>query len=191
MRRLLSILLLLARDRVHLLAAALSETGFIVRPSGFEVLARHGNSTLYNVKTSQDFYISGDVQLLDLHGTRHEQGYAFGKLGGEAALANYDALLSALLDTHSIVGKLEKAVLELLVDWQWRSTLSKQVPPEMAEELSGFAEGCRAVLPQHSSFCEHVAGRMITLANMPGDVGDILYVLLDELPRAVGEVTHV
>ena len=81
--------------------------------------------------------ISVDVQLLDLHGTRHDQGYAFGKLGGKAALANYDALLGALLDTRSVAGKLEKAALELLVDWQWRSTLSKQVPPEMAEELAG------------------------------------------------------
>ena len=123
---------------IHLLlTAALSETGHVLKPTGFERLASAGNSTLYAVKAGTA-YTSGDVQLLDLHGSRHEQGYAFGKLGGRAALENYDALLGALLNTKSILGKLEKAALEVVVDWQWRSTLSKQVPAEMAEELAGF-----------------------------------------------------
>ena len=168
------------------LMAALSETGFIVKPSSFMRVSTHGNSSLYAVKTAHDDYVSGDVQLLDLHGTRHEQGYAFGKLGGKAALSNYNALLGSLIDTKSIAGRLEKAALEVVIDWQWRSTLSKQVPTEMVDELVGFAEGCKVALPLHiGSFCERVAGRMQTLANLPGDVDDIVFVLIDELPRSV------
>jgi hypothetical protein len=166
--------------------AALSETGRIVTPTNYGRLASEGNSTLYAVKTaSPTDYVSGDVQLLDLHGTRHEQGYAYGKLGGSAALHNYNALLGSLIDTKSLLGKLEQAALEVVVDWQWKSALSKQVPSEMAEELAGFAEGCKAALPLHKSFCERGAGRFQTLANLPGDLSDIIFVLLDELPHAV------
>ena len=115
------------------LGLAWAATGFVVGISHYEPVASVGNSTLYAIKTNRSNYVSGDVQLLDLHGSRREQGFAFGKLGGKAALSNYDSLLGALLDTKTVKGKLEKAVVELVLDWQWKSTLSKQVPSEMME----------------------------------------------------------
>ena len=168
------------------LGLAWAATGFVVGISHYEPVASVGNSTLYAIKTNRSNYVSGDVQLLDLHGSRREQGFAFGKLGGKAALSNYDSLLGALLDTKTVKGKLEKAVVELVLDWQWKSTLSKQVPSEMMEEFAGFAEGCKVIMPfLHARFCEHSAGRMQVLANLPGDLDDLLYVLLDELPHDV------
>ena len=167
-------------------AAILSSVpGYIVEPDRFDIVGTYKQSTLYNIVTANTTYTSGAPQLLDLHGTRYEQGFASGKLGGDAARENYDSLLDALLDTSTLAGKLEKAALEVVIDWQWSSTLSKAVPFNMVEELNGFADGCMSARPLDGQFCQHLVGRTQVLANAPGDVADVVYVLLDELPKAV------
>ena len=165
--------------------AAATPTGYIVEPTGFTAVGTHGQSTMYNIETNGSEYTSGAVQLLDLHGTRYEQGMAFGNLGGDAARENYNSLLSSLIDTDTPVGKLEVKVLEVLLDWQWTSVLSKAVPADMEDELRGFADGCKEVRPDDGHFCENAVGRMEVLGNAPGDVADIIYVLMDELPNEV------
>lgn len=168
-----------------LLSCAMLGAQRIVVPSGYKVVDTEGRSALYEVQTSNGVYTSGPVQLLDLHGTRSEQGFAFGRMGGRAALENYEALTGALIDTKSVVGKLEVAALEVILDWQWTHVLSKQVPSTMSDEIAGFGQGCKKAMPQKGHFCEHGAGRIVLLGNMPGTVSDIVYVLLDELPKPV------
>ena len=162
----------------------------IVVPSGFTKVDSEGSSALYEIKAEGE-YSSGPAMLLDLHGTRSEQGYAFGRLGGAAARDNYLSLIGALINATTLAGKAEVAALELVVDWQWSSVLSKQLPAEMAEELAGFAQGCAKKLPLHTAFCQAAAGRVTLLANLPGDVSDIAFVLLDELPHAVTVAAEV
>jgi len=158
----------------------------IVTPSAFKQVDVEGASKLYEVVTNTSDYASGPVMLLDLHGSRSEQGFAFGRMGAQAALENYDSLIGALIDVKTLRGKAERAALELVIDWQWKSVLSQQVPAAMADELDGFAKGCTAALgSSHARFCEHASSRIILLANMPGDVSDIVFVLLDELPLSV------
>ena len=152
----------------------------IVDPSGYTRVASIGNSTLYHINTSTVEYVSGAVALLDLHGTRNEQGFAFGNLLASESKANYDALIGALK-----LNKIEKAAVELIVDWQWASALSKQVPARFADELAGFADGCSQALPSEARWCSKAAGRLQVLANLPGDVKDIVFVLLDELDPTV------
>lgn len=157
--------------------------GHVAEVESFEVLGTSGSSSLYAIHLAPDVeYSSGPVELLDLHGSRREQGNAFGVLGGKATKENYDALIGSLIDTKTAAGLLEKAALEAILDWQWHSFLSKELSrTNLAEELEGFAEGCATALPLASHFCKHAAGRMQVLANLPGDLSDVIYVLLAEL----------
>jgi hypothetical protein len=161
--------------------------GHVSEVASFEVLGKSGSSALYAVHlAAADEYSSGPVQLLDLHGSRREQGEAFGVLGGKATKENYDALIGSLIDTKTPTGLLEKTALEAILDWQWSAFLSKDVAgTHLADELSGFAEGCASALPLGAHFCKHAAGRMQVLANLPGDISDVVYVLLAELHGVV------
>lgn len=170
------------------LLAALGATAAgstIVVPSNFTKFDSEGSSAAYTIDTPGDVYVSGPAVLLDLHGTRLEQGYAAGRMGGEAAHANYRALLGALLGPASPRSALEQAALEVVLDWQWAAVLSVQVPQGLADEARGFAQGCAAARPRDGAWCKAAWGRIQVLANLPGDLQDIRYVLLDELPRRV------
>ena len=133
--------------------------GRVVDVASYEKLGVSGSSALYAVHAASDEYVSGPVQLLDLHGSRHDQGYAIGELGSVAAKANYDALLATMIDTKTAKGILEKLALEKILDWQWSSFLSHAVAgTPIAEELAGFVEGCYAALPAwDKGFCKHAA----------------------------------
>ena len=151
----------------------------IVTPTDYTLVSTHGNSSLYTIEGAQ--YATAPPMLLDLHGSRAEQGEAYGSLLGAAAKENYDALVAMLLKTTTVIGVAERSALEALLDWQWSDFLSKQVPAEYMEEFDGFATGCKSALGVlHGSWCEHAMGRLQCLANFPGDVKDILFVLADE-----------
>ena len=86
--------------------------GHVAEVASFEVLGTSGSSSLYAIHLAPDMeYSSGSVELLDLHGSRREQGNAFGVLGGKATKENYDALIGSLIDTKTAAGLLEKAAL--------------------------------------------------------------------------------
>jgi hypothetical protein len=154
----------------------------IVKADSYKVLGSHGNSTLYSIETSPpNAYASGNALLLDLHGSRFVQGVAFGVLQGEASKENYDFLIHTLLTNPSVVGKVEQDALEDLIDHQWNNFLSRQLPNRFIEELNGFAQGCVAALgSKRKPFCDNAMGRVQVLANLPGDIKDVEYVLLDE-----------
>jgi hypothetical protein len=154
----------------------------IVKAGSYTVIGSYGNSTLYAIETlPPNAYASGNAYLLDLHGTRFEQGEAFGVLQGKASEENYDFLIHTLLKNPSVVGKVEQDALETLIDHQWNNWLSRQLPNRFIEELNGFAQGCvQALGTQEKAFCDNAMGRVQVLANLPGDINDVEYILLDE-----------
>ncbi len=164
-----------------LLALSSSPPWRIVDVVGYDRIDTEGNSSLYNVRLPDaTSYSSGPVKLLDLHGTRYEQGYATGRMVGKDTLGSYNALLDTLIKPGP-VGALERAALEVVMDWQWSHALGKALPAEMVEEFRGFGAGCAASMPSRTRWCERVPGRLQVLANLPGDLPDLMYILLDEL----------
>lgn len=168
------------------LGAAATATN-IVTPSSFDKFDAEGSSAAYKITTAGNVYASGPTVLIDLHGTRQEQGFAFGRMGGKTAKLNYQALLGALLGKRTPKTALEQAALEVVLDWQWKSVLSVQVPANLMEEAGGFGLGCAKATPADARWCAAAWGRMQVLANLPGDLADVEYVLLDELPKAVAQ----
>ena len=177
--RLIPAVFLFTTPVVFLSEAATPPSATIVTPTGFTAAGTHGTSTLYTVEGTN--YKTAPPVLLDLHGSRFEQGEAYGALLGAAAKFNYHALVSLLLKTTTVIGIAEQSAVEALLDWQWSKFLSKQVPEVYLTEFDGFASGCKSALgPVHDSWCTHAMGRLQVLANMPGDIKDFEYVLLDE-----------
>lgn len=60
---------------------------------------------------------------------------------------------------------------------QWSDYLSKDLPQEYLDELSGLDAGGIAIGVADVGL---MSSRGITLANLPGDVEDIVFVLIDE-----------
>jgi hypothetical protein len=61
------------------------------------------------------------------------------------------------------------------------------VPSEFLEEMSGFAYGCQQAMPMEYNWCEKALGRIILLANAPGSVKDVVFVLIDEVLKIKGK----
>ena len=150
-------------------------------PTNFTMLQKgHYNGTLYSIELPDDVqYESGAAFLLDLRGSRYQQGYDYGLLAGLAAEQNYNALVNALLKTGGIPGATERFALETLVDNQWDKWLSKQVPDEYIQEIAGFDAGAKIAGASISG--KKLMGRVHTLANLPGTIADIKYIFADEL----------
>ena len=54
----------------------------IVTPTDYTLVSTHGNSSLYTIDGAK--YATAPPMLLDLHGSRSEQGEAYGALLGAA-----------------------------------------------------------------------------------------------------------
>jgi hypothetical protein len=86
-------------------------------------------------------------------------------------------LLADKILGHSALAPLLKDALWAFTDWQWREYLSVQVPTSFMQEISGFGAGAALA---GSSDGAAVLGRATTLANFPGSITDLVYVLADE-----------
>ena len=88
--------------------------------------------------------------------------------------------------------KIAQTVLEFLVDYQWSHFLSKQVPNSYMTEMKGFGDGASTVGVKHG---DKLMSRVVVLANMPGSLSDIKYVIADELKphdkQIVEDMLHV
>lgn len=115
--------------------------------------------------------------ILDVGGSRYAMGYDMGFLTGSMIAENYQSLLSSLLGNGTFTPE-EQGVLELFLDWQWESFLSVQTPTDYLTELLGVHDGASAV---NVSQADTFLTRGIVLANFPGTITDLLYVLADEL----------
>jgi hypothetical protein len=118
------------------------------------------------------------IYVLNLHGnTPYDQGYDGGVLFGKQIAENYQSLFDSLLGG---AGKFEEPLQELtemFLDWQWNEYLSKDVPEQYMDELRGLTDGGIA---SDAGDVGILSSRGITLANLPGDVQDIIFVLIDE-----------
>lgn len=126
-------------------------------------------------------YATNPIFVLNLHGdSGYKQGFDSGFLFGAQHLENYQSLFDALFSVLP-KGHLEpklQALVEEFMDWQWNSFLSKDVPQEYMDELKGATDGGKAA--GVSGDVGVALSRGITLANLPGDVQDIVFVLIDE-----------
>jgi hypothetical protein len=76
--------------------------------------------------------------------------------------------------------------VNIFIDWQWNSFLSKQLPDDYKQELSGLTAGGHAAGLKVDVGV--LAGRGITFANLPGTLSNFKYILKDELAHpALGE----
>lgn len=120
------------------------------------------------------------IYVLSLHGTKpYDQGYDAATLFGKQIADNYQNLFDGLFKDMSRLEPKLQPVVEAFLDWQWTSYLSKEVPQEYIDELAGLSAGGIAA-GVTSVDVGKASSWGITLANMPGDVEDIIYVLLDE-----------
>lgn len=90
-----------------------------------------------------------------------------------------DALFAKILGTGPLSG-LAKDALNVFMDWQWKDYLSKAVEvqaPWLMEEIQGFADGAAAVGVSDGGL---LLSRATVLANFPGTLTDLIYVLADE-----------
>lgn len=134
-------------------------------------------SSLYQLDTTGSVYAYAPYVLNLTAGTSFDQGYDAGYLMGGEFISNYNSLMIALLGDEWW----EPAVAEIIsrfLDWQWNSYLSVELPEEYKEELRGLSAGGKA-----AGFDQDIgalAGWGVTLANLPGSLENIVYVLADE-----------
>lgn len=119
------------------------------------------------------------IYVVSLYGdTPYEQGYDAGVLVGQQFADNYHNLLSGLFGPYPKLEPTLTKLTEEFLDWQWTDYLSKEVPQEYMDELSGLAAGSLATFGVVDG--DKMVSRGIVLANLPGDGADIIYVLMDE-----------
>jgi hypothetical protein len=101
---------------------------------GFNLLKTVGNCSLYQVVASQSDYTYAPL-LLDLYGSRHDQGYGYGFLLADRIDYTYRVFITALLGDKWWVQPAADLVFEA-VDWQWDEYLSQQVPADFMLEVN-------------------------------------------------------
>eukprot|EP00050_Salpingoeca_kvevrii_P017702 m.67473 g.67473 ORF g.67473 m.67473 type:complete len:503 (-) comp7682_c0_seq2:947-2455(-) len=145
-------------------------------PSGYKVFRQSNRSTLYTATLSSDAVYGTPVYVADLHGSRYEMGYDYGKMLAHELSEVYDVFLKSLIGSEWYEPEVA-ALVGAALDWQWRDFLSAQVPSEYLEELQGLqAGGAAAGVHNVGKMIE----RVIVLANAPGDLKDFIFVLLRE-----------
>mmetsp|Transcript_19427 Transcript_19427/g.27920 ORF Transcript_19427/g.27920 Transcript_19427/m.27920 type:complete len:498 (+) Transcript_19427:40-1533(+) len=129
------------------------------------------------------------IYVLSLHGsTSRSQGYDAGLLFGKQFAENYNNLLSGLFGDYPKLEPTLVSLTEAFLDWQWSDYLCKQVPQEYMDELDGLRAGGEEV---GVSDLDKMTSRGITLANLPGDGSDIIFVLLDEFKSSRGASLNI
>merc|ERR1712137_105510 len=148
--------------------------------TSYNFMAKSNNSTLYNVTLSNDPY-EYPIYFVDLWGDRETMGKDYGILLGTQIVDCYNVFFDNLFKAAGVprylVPVLEKAI-GLLLDWQWDDWLSIQVTPELMQELDGIEEGGNSIGIQG---LKSLITRTITLANLPSDMEDLVYIFEDEL----------
>jgi hypothetical protein len=165
-------------------AFAISPGSDIQVPQGSTLVATGPKgSSLYQLKTEGSVYEDAPYLINLTAKTSYEQGYDAGFLLGKMFVENYNNLMVSMLGNEwwePAVTKLISVVLE----WQWNDYLKKQVPQEYLDELLGMTAGGRAAGIEHDVGA--IAGWGITLANMPGSLENLKYILIDEKNNPAG-----
>jgi len=95
-----------------------------------------------------------------------------------AQKAAYESLLHKILGNGELA-PLEQAALEAFMDWQWDDFMASHLPEEYHQELRGATAGGQAAgVPDVD--VGRIFARGLVLANLPGSLDDLVYVLEDE-----------
>jgi len=171
----ISTLLLSALAVTTAVAKDIGTVGTITNQESMQKLA--SGSELFALY-SEPAYVD-PIYLVSLYGdTPYDQGYDAGVLVGKQFYDNYHNLLSGLFGPYPKLEPTLTKLTEEFLDWQWNDYLSKEVPQEYMDELSGLAAGSLATFGIADG--DKMVARGIVLGNLPGDGADIIYVLMDE-----------
>lgn len=96
----------------------------IGKVKGYKKLREFGKSALYEVQCTE-LDDGRPVKLLDLHGSHFEAGYAYAKLMAKEISFTYKTFMHSALKNE-----VEIKAIELFLDWQYESYVSKQLPME-------------------------------------------------------------
>ncbi|KNC55383.1 uncharacterized protein AMSG_11041 [Thecamonas trahens ATCC 50062] len=142
-------------------------------PEGYALQASHNASRLYTVTAPQgvaeNFGYDSPVYLLVLEGSHYQMGYDYGALVGQKVLDLASLFLHNLVSKNAVV---QAAVREFCV-WQYDAFLGKATPDIYAQELAGIGAANPSALRDVKT--------IITLANFPGTITDLRYVLEKEI----------
>lgn len=143
-------------------------------------VASHGNSTLCQLNVPGQTYKT-DVYVINLaSSTRYQQGFDYGFMLGAKVVEVYETFLASLLGGSGIVDQAIMLALGEALDWQWNDYLSKELPQDFKLEIQGISDGAAEAKVKYIASVGKLITRTITLANMPGDIEDIIYILLRE-----------
>lgn len=133
-------------------------------------------SQLFVVNTTSVY--QDPIQLMDLKApTSFQQGYDMGYMLGAESIENYNAVVVYLLGDEwwePPVARLMNAFL----DWQWDNYLSKAVPPEYMDEMSGLTAG--GMKAHVKGDVGKTAQRATVIANFPGSLENLKFIFQDE-----------
>ena len=174
----------------------------VATPSGFTPVATSGNSTFYTVDApstvAPNFGYDSPVYLLVLQGSHYDMGYVLNVLlhthitlplppSSHSTLTaprnryDYGKLVGSRVTTlaslflHNLISKdavLQDAVREFCV-WQYEDYLGHYTPEIYVDEISGIEAADPAAARDVKT--------IITLANFPGTITDLKYVLEREI----------
>ena len=174
--QILCLVLLVAPILVHSLVPG----GDIQVPDGQTLIktSKYGSS-LYTIDAPNSIY-TDPPYLLDLTPlTAFEQGFDAGYLIGDQFVENYQNLMNTLFGTASWE-PLAQAALSIFLDNQWNKYLKLQVPEDFLQEIEGLTAGGRAAGITGKDDVGLIASRGVALANLPGSLVNIKFLLLDE-----------
>eukprot|EP00051_Salpingoeca_urceolata_P032044 m.14029 g.14029 ORF g.14029 m.14029 type:complete len:505 (+) comp4721_c0_seq1:1601-3115(+) len=118
--------------------------------------------------------------VINLRGdTRYQQGFDYGYLLSDHIFEVYNTFLASLLGTGVVADAIKLALGEAL-DWQWNDYLSQELPADFVQEIEGISAGAEAAGAKHLVKAGTLITRTIALANLPGDLKDVVYILLRE-----------
>ena len=139
-----------------------------INTSAFQLVATDPSGSSLWRATSTHSWALGAPLLLDLHGTRAQQGAAYAALVGASARENIGSLFNRLVPNAT-----KLALLRSFLDWQWRAFLAPHVPVDYREEMEGLAA---ASLPLWEGIRQ-----LLALAVGPADADNWQRVIDDEL----------
>ena len=136
-------------------------------------------SKLYQVNSDNSNYDDAPYLLNMAPGlSSYDQGFDNGFLLGNQYAENYDNLIIALIGDEWWE-KPVQALISKFLDYEWKNFMSKQVPQEYLDELSGMTAGGHLAGVKRDVGA--IAGWGITLANFPSDLDNLLLIIQDEM----------
>eukprot|EP01038_Epipyxis_sp_PR26KG_P005160 gene5160-7183_t len=155
----------------------------ITNLDGLTFLKRAPNGgELFKLNIQKSSYENETPYLMNLKRNANsgafEQGFDAGYLVGDKYLSNYNKLMHSLLG-DGITEPLLQSVLTKFLDNQWNTYLKVQLPKEYLDEFDGITQGAYAA--GLTEDIGAIAAYGVVLANFPGDINHLSYILKDEL----------